>query len=97
MRAVHSHKNNSIPPWMAIALAAAAALAGGYSLLVPSPARASEAADYPWCVSRESYLSCFYATQEQCEQAASGIGGCAQNPRLLFLPRPRERVIRSRG
>src|SRR6266478_9961125 len=42
------------------------------------------AQEYPWCVSRERYLYCFYKTQEQCQWTASGIGGCALNPSSLF-------------
>jgi hypothetical protein len=38
---------------------------------------------------REGYLYCFYKTQEQCHWTASGIGGCALNPRLLFPIKPR--------
>jgi hypothetical protein len=48
------------------------------------------AQEYPWCVSRESYLYCFYKTQEQCQWTASGIGGYALNPRLLFPNKPRD-------
>jgi hypothetical protein len=48
------------------------------------------AQEYPWCVSRESYLYCFYKTQEQCQWTAAGIGGCALNPRLLFPEKPRD-------
>jgi Protein of unknown function (DUF3551) len=48
------------------------------------------AREYPWCLSRESYLYCFYKTQEQCQWTASGIGGCALNPRLLFPNKPRD-------
>src|ERR1700676_820072 len=48
------------------------------------------AQEYPWCVSREGYLYCFYKTQEQCQWTASGIGGCALNPRLLFPNKPRD-------
>jgi Protein of unknown function (DUF3551) len=55
--------------------------------LLPETAHAQE---YPWCVSRESYLYCFYKTQEQCQWTASGIGGCALNPSLLFLNKPRD-------
>jgi Protein of unknown function (DUF3551) len=55
--------------------------------LSPETAHAQE---YPWCVSRESYLYCFYKTQEQCQWAASGIGGCALNPRLLLPDKPRD-------
>src|SRR5271168_3809252 len=62
----------------AIALAALAAVS-------PKPAHARE---YPWCLSREGYLYCFYETQQQCQWTASGIGGCALNPRLLFPNKP---------
>src|SRR6266566_7166334 len=55
--------------------------------LSPKPVHAQE---YPWCLSRESYLYCFYKTQEQCQWTASGIGGCALNPRLLFPNKPRD-------
>jgi hypothetical protein len=48
------------------------------------------AQEYPWCLSREGYLYCFYKTQEQCQWTASGIGGCALNPRLLFPNKPRD-------
>jgi hypothetical protein len=48
------------------------------------------AQEYPWCLSREGYLYCFYKTQEQCQWTASGIGGCALNPRLLFPSKPRD-------
>src|SRR6266446_5507928 len=65
-----------------------AAVAFGLAVsLSPKPAHAQE---YPWCVSRESYLYCFYKTQEQCQWTASGIGGCALNPRLLFPNKPRD-------
>jgi Protein of unknown function (DUF3551) len=49
---------------------------------------AAHAQEYPWCVSRESYLDCAYTTHEQCQWTASGIGGCAVNPRLLFPNTP---------
>ena len=65
-----------------------AAVAFGLAVsLSPKPVHAQE---YPWCVSRESYLYCFYKTQEQCQWTASGIGGCALNPRLLFPNKPRD-------
>jgi hypothetical protein len=38
----------------------------------------------------EGYLYCFYRTQQQCQWTASGIGGCALNPRLLFPIKPRD-------
>jgi hypothetical protein len=59
-----------------------AAVALGLAVsLSPRPVYAQE---YPWCVSREGYLYCFYKTQEQCQWTASGIGGCALNPRCFF-------------
>ena len=64
-----------------------AAVAFGLASLSPKPVHAQE---YPWCVSRESYLYCFYKTQEQCQWTASGIGGSALNPRLLFPNKPRD-------
>ncbi len=68
-------------------LAAVAAVMAVFASLSPETADAQE---YPWCVSRESYLYCFYKTQEQCQWTASGIGGCALNPRLLFPNKPRD-------
>jgi hypothetical protein len=67
-----------LSPLAAVALGMAASLS-------PENVHAQE---YPWCVSRESYLYCFYKTQEQCQWTASGIGGCALNPRLLFPNKP---------
>jgi len=67
-------------PLSAVAFGLAASLS-------PKPVHAQE---YPWCVSRESYLYCFYKTQEQCQWTASGIGGCALNPRLLFPNKSRD-------
>jgi Protein of unknown function (DUF3551) len=52
--------------------------------------RTAYAQEYPWCLSREGYLYCFYQTQEQCQWTASGIGGCALNPRLLFPIKPHD-------
>jgi hypothetical protein len=65
----------------------AAVALGLVASLSPKPVHAQE---YPWCVSREGYLYCFYKTQEQCQWTASGIGGCASNPRLLFPVKPRD-------
>jgi hypothetical protein len=65
----------------------AAVALGLAASLCPKPVHAQE---YPWCVSREGYLSCFYKTQEQCQWTAAGIGGCALNPRLLFPEKPRD-------
>jgi len=53
------------------------------------------AQEYPWCLSRESYLYCFYKTQEQGQWTASGIGGCALNPRLLFPNKPSDSSARA--
>jgi len=61
-----------------------AAVALGMAALSPETVHAQE---YPWCVSRESYLYCFYKTQEQCQWTPSGIG-CGLNPRLLFPNKP---------
>jgi Protein of unknown function (DUF3551) len=72
---------------MARLLPLAAVAFGPAASLSPKPVHAQE---YPWCVSRESYLYCFYKTQEQCQWTASGIGGCALNPRLLFPNKPRD-------
>ena len=60
-----------------------------FSLATPTTAQ-ERAPEYPWCLSRESYLYCFYATEQQCRWTASGIGGCALNPRLLFPNKPRD-------
>jgi Protein of unknown function (DUF3551) len=73
-------------------LAAVAVAAAIFASLSPETADAQE---YPWCVSRESYLYCFYKTQEQCQWTASGIGGCALNPRLLFPNKPRDSAATS--
>jgi hypothetical protein len=72
---------------MARLLPLAAVAFGLAASLSPKPIHAQE---YPWCVSREGYLYCFYTTQEQCQWTASGIGGCALNPRLLFPNKPRD-------
>ncbi|WP_454616641.1 DUF3551 domain-containing protein [Bradyrhizobium cenepequi] len=53
--------------------------------LLPATAHTLE---YPWCVSQEGYLDCAYVTHKQCQQTASGIGGCELNPRLLFPRTP---------
>jgi hypothetical protein len=72
-------------PLAAVALGVAASLS----------LETAHAQEYPWCVSRESYLYCFYKTQEQCQWTASGIGGCALNPRLLFPNKPRDSYART--
>jgi hypothetical protein len=71
-----------LSPFVAVALVIVVS-----ACLSPETAHAQE---YPWCVSRESYLYCFYKTQEQCQWTASGIGGCALNPRLLFPNKPHD-------
>ena len=70
------------------ALATFAAVALG--LAASSFPEAVRAQEYPWCLSREGYLYCFYKTQQQCQWTASGIGSCALNPRLLFSNKPRD-------
>jgi hypothetical protein len=47
----------------------AAVVFGLAASLFPETVHAQE---YPWCLSRESYLYCFYKTQEQCQWTASG-------------------------
>ena len=76
-----------------LSLLAAVALDMAASLS-PETAHAQE---YPWCVSRESYLDCAYTTHEQCQWTASGIGGCALNPRLLFPNTPGHPEAKSRN
>jgi len=68
-------------------LAAVAVVMAAFAYLSRETADAQE---YPWCVSREGYLYCFYKTQEQCRWTALGIGDCALNPRLLFPNKPRD-------
>jgi hypothetical protein len=72
--------------------AAVAVVMAVFASLSPETADAQE---YPWCVSRESYLYCFYETEEQCQWTASGIGGCTLNPRLLFPNKPRDSNVKS--
>jgi hypothetical protein len=57
----------------------------------------AHAQEYQWCVSREGYLDCAYTTHEQCQWTASGIGGCALNPRLLFPNTPRHPEAKSKN
>jgi hypothetical protein len=61
-----------------------------FGLVASLPSKPVHAQEYPWWVSRESYLYCFYKTQQQCQWTASGIGGCALNPRLLLPNKPRD-------
>jgi hypothetical protein len=72
-------RTEGLSPLAAAALGMAASLSAG----------TDHAREYPWCVSREGYLYCFYKTQEQCQWTA-GIGGCSLNPRLLFPNKPRD-------
>jgi hypothetical protein len=82
--------------WNAKTLAFAAVALAALASVSPESAYAQE---HPWCLSRESYPYCFYKTQQQCQWTASGIGGCALNPRLLFPNKPRDSGVwpRSKG
>ena len=71
--------------------------AGALAALASVSPESAYAQEYPWCLSREGYLTCFYETQEQCQWTASGIGGCALNPRLLFPNKPRDSDARPRS
>ena len=68
----------------------AALAAVGLGMVVSLSPTTAQAKEYPWCVEREGYLDCSYETQKQCQWTASGIGGCALNPRLLFPNKPRD-------
>jgi hypothetical protein len=59
-------RTERLSPIASAAFAMAASLSAGNA----------HAQEYPWCVSREGYLYCFYKIQEQCQWTA-GIGGCA--------------------
>jgi hypothetical protein len=63
----------------------AAVALGMAACLLPETVHAQE---YPWCLSREGYLYCFYKTQEQCQWTASRR--LRLNPRLLFPNKPRD-------
>jgi len=65
------------------------AAALGILVLASAATETAHAQEYRWCLSRESYLDCAYTTHQQCQWTASGIGGCALNPRLLFFNTPR--------
>src|ERR1700683_4030786 len=81
--------NSFLPVLMGIRIAGLSPLAAVALIIAASLSSATvHAQEYPWCVSREGYLYCFYRTQEQCQWTASGIGGCALNPRLLFPKKP---------
>ena len=60
-----------------------AAVGVGMAASTSLSAGTAHAQEYPWCVSRESYLYCFYKTQQQCQWTASGIGGC-RSIRICF-------------
>ena len=70
---------------MARLLPLAAVAFGLAASLSPKPVHAQE---YPWCVSRESYLYCFYKTQGNV--SGQHRASCALNPRLLFPNKPRD-------
>jgi hypothetical protein len=76
----HGIRVAGLSPLAAVAMGIAASL-------MPATVHAQE---YPWCLSREGYLYCFYQTLQQCQWTATGIGGCALNPRLLFPNKPRD-------
>jgi Protein of unknown function (DUF3551) len=63
---------------------------GAVALALAASSTPVHAQEYPWCLSREGYLYCFYKTQQQCRWTASGMGGCELNPRLLFPEKPRD-------
>jgi Protein of unknown function (DUF3551) len=68
-----------------------------FGLAASLSSETAHAQEYLWCLSRESYLYCFYKTQEQCQWTASDMGGCALNPRLLFPNKPRDTNARAAG
>jgi hypothetical protein len=63
---------------------------GAVALAVAVTSSPVHAQEYPWCVSREGSLYCFYKTEQQCKWTASGMSGCEKNPRLLFPEKPRD-------
>ena len=63
---------------------------GAVALAVAASSTPLHAQEYPWCVSREGSLYCFYKTEQQCKWTASGMSGCEKNPRLLFPEKPRD-------
>src|ERR1700753_2251936 len=83
-----SEKIGTLPFWIA------ATVAFGFSILLPllpGPSRAT-AQDYPWCMSRDNDVQCYYATREQCAAEASGLGGggCVRNPEIPVQSPPRD-------
>ncbi len=78
-----------------VRLSPLATVAAVMAVLASLSAETADAQEYPWCVSREGYLYCFYKTEEQCQWTASGIGYCAVNPRLLFPNKPRDSGVTS--
>ena len=63
---------------------------GAVALAVAAASTPVHAQEYPWCLSREGSLYCFYKTEQQCKWTASGMSGCEKNPRLLFPEKPRD-------
>jgi hypothetical protein len=63
---------------------------GAVALAVAASSTPVHAQEYPWCVSREGSLYCFYKTEQQCKWTASSMSGCEKNPRLLFPEKPRD-------
>jgi hypothetical protein len=98
MREPRSRNNGSIALSTTLIVITVVTLATALAIVTRSPVAATEWTDYPWCLEREGYLSCFYSTRQPCEATARAVGGCALNPRVLFgrprLP-PRNRTIRS--
>jgi hypothetical protein len=78
-----------VPVRIATARRSLLAAALGILVLASAAAETAHAQEYRWCLSRESYLDCAYTTHQQCQWTASGIGGCALNPRSLFFNTPR--------
>jgi hypothetical protein len=72
----------------------------GSIVMVPTPARAS--ANFAFCLQLGGSTQCDYATYEQCQATASGIGAdCIGNPdpsatRSVEPSRPARRVARRR-
>lgn len=96
MREPRSRNNGSIGLSTTLIVITVVTPATALAILAPSPVAATDWTDYPWCLEREGYLSCFYSTREQCEATARAVGGCALNPRVLFgheRPQPRRRTI----
>jgi hypothetical protein len=77
--------------WVALGVA-------GLCAVLPKEAQAE--VDYPWCATgADGYIDCSFTSFAQCQQTASGIGGCLQNPRASLSPQtePRRPASRIRG